>query len=64
MSVTCVTVDKQDFKRNKCEERGDLPMKLFDDAFRTILCAQAFVKVVFGVHFHVRHNFVPVLEWM
>lgn len=33
-------------------------MKIFDDAFRTILCAQAFVKAVFGVQFHIRRNFV------
>lgn len=39
-------------------------MKRFDNAFGTFLLAQAVAKAVFGLQFHVRHNFVRVLEWM
>lgn len=65
MRETCgPNVDKQDFKFNEAEVVEDLPMKRFDNAFRTILSSQTFAKAVFGLQFYVRHNFVRVLEWM
>ena len=65
MRETCgVNVDKQDFNFNEFEDVDDLPMKRFDNAFGTVLSAQAFAEVIFGLQFYVRRNFVRVLEWM
>lgn len=62
---TCgANVDKQDFSFNEFEDVEDLPMKHFDNAFGTVLSAQTFAEVIFGLQFYVRPNFVRVLEWM
>lgn len=50
MSETCAAnVDKQDFNFNEVENVEDLPMKQFDNAFRTVLSAQTFAEVIFGL---------------
>lgn len=65
MSETCAAnVDKQDSNFNEVENVEDLPMKQFDNAFRTVLYAQTFAEVIFGLQFYVHSNFVRVLEWM
>lgn len=65
LSETCAAnVDKQDFNFNEVENVENLPMKQFDNAFRTVLSAQTFAEVIFGLQFYVHPNFVRVLEWM
>lgn len=62
---TCgANVDKQDFNFNEFEDVEDLPMKHFDNAFGTVLSAQTFAEVIFGLQYYFRPNFVRVLEWM
>jgi len=47
---TCgVNVDKQDFNFNEVEDVESLPMKHFDNAFGTVLSAQTFAEVIFGL---------------